>query len=349
MGSEVRERRQPALVRLGCLWLLLSGFSPGPDPVDGVDAPALAPAPAPPPKAAKRASAKWRLSIDTSILADSNVTNSTDDRSIVTYQGNTVIPVPLDPALRAHDGIGASVAVAAGAELPVSEAVWLVVDAEALALDYGGDANDDSSMLVGAGPLVRWDGGEASVQLILFDRWYGGISASSGTGIRSRYQAQVAPGQRIVLIAEARFFESDYGTQFGGSQGGLYLTYESVLDPLTAASAGVFARRDWLREDAYSSLELGAYGGLSRYLGPDLTGSLSAGLSRVLFDAPVQFLSPERREDWRFYATLSLTTRRPIGWGVHPSLSYSYNRTRSSTQFFGADRHRLRFGLSRNF
>ncbi len=293
--------------------------------------------------------AQWRLSVDTSIFADSNVTNSTDERSIDTYQGGAVLPVPLDPALRAKADLGAGLGVSAGAEIELADGIWLLADAEVYAVDYGGGANDDVSLLVGAGPMLRWGEREASLQLIRFDRWYGGISASAGWGVRGRYQQQVGEGQRIILTVDGRVFETGYGDDFAGSSGGAYLSYESLLDPLTAASAGFFVRRDWIREDSYSSLELGFFGGLSRFLGPHLTGSLSGGLSYIIFDAPILYLSPDPREDWRIHASASLTTRRPIGWGVHPSIGYSYNRTRSSIGFFDADRHRLRLGLRRAF
>ena len=355
MSKRSGERRQFA--RLGCCWLLLAGFSPlgsadrlhyqppGFDEEMSQPAPARTVAgPAPRPRAAD-----WRLSVDIGVLADSNVTNSTDKESIDTFQGDAVLPVPLDPSLRARADIGTAVAASAGVEMPIGGKAWLAAEAEGYAIDYGGDANDDIALLAGAGPLLRWDTGEAAVQLLAFERWYGGISAQSGWGVRGRYEEQLAPSGRVTLAVDARIFESGYGEAFAGGQAGAYLSYVSVLDPLTTASVGLFARRDWLEEDSYSGLELGAYGGISRYLGTALSGSLSGSVSRLVFDAPVFFLSPDPREDWRFHASAALTTRRPVAWGVHPSLSYSYSRTRSSTTFFDAARHRVRLGLSRKF
>lgn len=358
MNERSGDRRQSGFARFGCCWLLLAGFAPSgsADRLDyqpaGFDEavsepPAAAAGIAEP--APRPAGAQWRLSIDAGILADSNVTNSTDKKSIDMFQGDAVLPVPLDPSLRARADIGAGLAVSAGVELPMGAKTSLVAEAEGYALDYGGGANDDISLLAGVGPRLQWGTGEASVQLLAFERWYGGISAQSGWGVRGRVEEQLAAAERVTLTVDARIFESGYGEAFEGSQAGAYLSYARVLDPLTTASLGLFARRDWLGDDSYSSIELGAYGGISRYLGPDFTGSLSGGVSRLAFDAAVPFLSPDPREDWRFYASASLTTRRPIGWGVHPSLSYSYNRTRSSIAFFDAERHRVRLGLSRSF
>jgi hypothetical protein len=255
MGKRSGDRRQSAFARLGCCWLLLAGFSPSgfADRLDyqsaGFDEEISGPSAAAEPSAdpaARTASAKWRLSIDTSILADSNVTNSTAKRSIEMFQGEDLLPVPLDPSLRARADIGAGVAVSAGVELPMGGKTSLVAEAEGYALDYGGGANDDISLLAGAGPLLRWGTGEASVQLLGFERWYGGISAQSGWGVRGRYEEQLAPGERVTLTVDARIFESGYGEAFEGSQAGAYLSYARVLNPLTTASLGLFARRDWL-------------------------------------------------------------------------------------------------------
>jgi hypothetical protein len=347
---------------LGCCWVTLSGLSPS-DPPPRLDYklagfedsdPALPLLPpdlqaGPAASAAKPPGKRWRLLVDSSILADSNVTNSTDDRSIPMFQGDVVLPVPLDPALRAHSGTGVGVAVAGGVELPIGSGLSLAADAEGYSLDYEGGSNDDISLLLAAGPIVRWSGGEASLQILAFDRWYGGLSASAGFGLRGRYKQEVAPGQRVVLAVDARVFESGYGEEFGGRQGSLYLSYDSVMNPVTTGSVGAFVRRDRLDGLAYSSFEFGAYAGVSRYLGSALTGSVSGGISSILFDAPIAFLSPDPREDLRLYATAALTTREAIGWGVYPSISYTYNWTSSSISFFEARRHRLRLGLSRSF
>ena len=350
-------RRQIRLVCLGCCWAALVGFSlPATEPrldyhltglVDEVlTAPTRSRAAIAAPKLER---AQWRLTVDTSIVADSNVTNSTNEHSISTFQGDLVLPVPLDPSLRAHSSTGLGVAMAGGVDFSLAKDVLLTINAEGYMLDQEGETNDDVSLLMAAGPNFAWSGGEASAQLVAFERWYGGISASAGFGLRGRYKEQLAPGQNIILSVDARVFESDYGEEFGGTQAGLYLAYNDVLNEITTGSIGIFVRRDWLDGEAYSSRELGAYGGLSRYIGSAFTGSITAGISTILFDAPVAFPSPEPRQDMRVYASASLTTRKPIGWGVHPSLGYTYNWTRSSIGFFEAQRHRLRFALWRNY
>ena len=38
-----------------------------------------------------------------------------------------------------------------------------------------------------------------------------------------------------------------------------------------------------------------------------------------------------------------------VAWGLHPSLTYTYNRTSSSIAYYNSDRHRLRLGVKRKF
>jgi len=170
-----------------------------------------------------------------------------------------------------------------------------------------------------------------------------------GFGLRGNWRQQVAEGQHLALYIDARRFDSGYGRAFGGEQAAAYLAYDAVLNPTLTAAGGLYVRRDDLRDDAYSSTELGAYGNLTHYLSEDLTGGISAGLSRAAFDSPVSYLSPDPRRDWRYYSSLWVTTRKPLVAGLYPSLTYTYGRTSSSIGFYDSDRHRIRLGFSRSF
>lgn len=356
MRDSSNGRMKAAAAAGGCCWLLLAGFAPpaAPARLDYEAMPlgaelTVPAAPSPTNAAPAASSARWRLVVDASALADSNVTNSTGDRTIPIYSGSDPLPVALDPQLRAHGAMGLGLSASGEVELPVGNGAALLVNGEAHLLDFEGGAADDSSILLAAGPSFSWGGSEAAVQLLAFDRWYGGVSASAGFGLRARYRGELGGKDHLSLALDARRFSSGYGEAFGGAHAGAYLTYEAVLDPMTSGSLGLFARRDWLREEAYSYSEFGAYAGLGRHLSPDLTGSVSAGLSRARFEEPVLLLSPDAREDWRFYAAASLGARRPIALGLYPSISYSYGRTWSSIGYFDARRHRLRLGLQRSF
>jgi hypothetical protein len=300
--------------------------------------------------AARRGGPDWRLTVDASVVADSNVTNSTDAKSVDLSLGGVILPVPLDPSLREHGGVGVGMSASLRGRVPVAPGISAAIDAEGFVLEQQGDRADDASALIAVGVEVQASGGATFlVQATGFDRRYAGISAMRGAGLRARYRQPMGEGEALSLFVDARVFDSDYGDDFGGTEAGLYLTYETVIDPTLSGSAGVYVRASWLGADAYSSREIGINGGLSHYLSAYLIGGVTAGLGRVEYEGPILLLSPDARADWRAYGSLYLATRRPILVGLTPSLTYTYNRTSSSIEFFRADRHRLRFGLSRTF
>lgn len=302
------------------------------------------------PRRRGRSGADWRLTVDASVIADSNVTNSTDAETIDLTVDGAILPVPLDPSLREQSGIGVGVSAHARGRIPVSNNVSVAVDAEGFLLEQEGERSDDASALLAAGlELAGGNGATVLVQVTGFDRQHAGVSAMHGIGVRGRYRQPVGEGQAVSLFVDARFFDSDYGEAFGGTEAGAYLSYEAVLDPTLTASLGVFARGSWLGADAYSSREFGAYGGLNHYLSGDLLGGISAGISRLEYDGALPILSPDPRSDWRFNGSVYVAARRPVLVGLTPSLTYTYNRTSSSIEYYRADRHRLRFGLSRTF
>lgn len=299
-------------------------------------------------KPARRA--EFRLSVDMSVTADSNVTNGTRLQSVPIDFGEGPLPTPVDPNLRERSGIGFGASAAANVRLPVSAGAAVAVDVEGYAIEYEGPRSDDASALVAAG--IEFGAGAApdgSLQLIAFDRWYGGVEAMQGIGLRGHWRHPLGSGDNLRLAVDARIFESDYGERFGGREASLYLSYDTVLNPRLSASAGAYVRRQSLRDDAFSSVDAGIYGGLSAYLGDHLTGGVSAGLSRTRFDEPFLLLGPERRSDWRAYGSAWLSTRRPVAWGLHPSLTYTYNRNSSSIGYYDSRRHRLRLGIKRRF
>jgi hypothetical protein len=299
---------------------------------------------------ARRGGADWRLTVDASVVADSNITNSTDAESVDLSLDGVILPVPLDPELRERSGIGVGMSASLRGRIPVAPGFSAAVDAEGFVLEQQGARADDASLLVAAGVEAQMSGGATLlVQATGFDRSYAGVSAMQGVGLRARFRQPTGEGEALSLFVDARFFDSDYGEDFGGTEAGVYLTYEAVIDPTLSGSAGVYARASWLGADAYSSREFGIHGGLSHYLNSFLLGGVTAGLGRTEYDGPILLLSPDARRDWRAYGSLYVATRRPVLVGLTPSLTYTYNRTSSSIEFYRADRHRLRFGLSRTF
>ncbi|HEY0414199.1 MAG TPA: surface lipoprotein assembly modifier [Allosphingosinicella sp.] len=307
-----------------------------------VQAPPAAPAPG-------RRRTEWTLGFDMSVTADSNVTNGSDLDHIVVEGPEGPVTVPMNQSYAKQSGLGLGASVNAGVRVPLAPHMTVVVDAEGYGLDYPGGAHDDASALVAAGLGLGSGSGSGLVQLLAFDRWYGGASAMRGVGLRGHWRQDMGGGQHLGVYVDARTYESDWGDPLTGSQGSVYLTYDIPLDATVTAAGGAYVRRDWNRDDAFSDTEIGAYGSLTHYLSAGLTGGVSGGVSRSWYDAPLAYLSPDPRRDWRYYASAFITTRKPVAWGLYPSLTYTYGRTASSIAYYRTDRHRVRLGLMRNF
>jgi len=369
------KRLAPSLVAAS--WLALSGFAPEPradlaydmavlgdgagsayPPVEPggqyppeererVTPPAATP---PPPRAAAPRKTSWTLSVDASVTGDSNITGGTSLDAIAIDTGAGPAPVPVDPAFRAKASIGLGASAAAGVRAPVSKTVSLAFDAEGYALRYPDSPGaNDSSALAAAGIAVADGQSSGILQFTAYDRWYGGASASRGFGLRGNWRQAIGSGQHVGLYVDARVFESDWGDALTGRSASAFLSYDATLDPTTTAAGGLYLRRDWMHDDAFSNAELGGYVSLTHYLSSTVTGGISAGLGRSEYDSPLVYLSPEARRDWRAYASLWLTARKPVALGLYPSLTYTYGRTSSNIAFYRSDRHRLRLGVSRSF
>jgi hypothetical protein len=315
---------------------------------------AVSPAVAPPVAATVAAPAprldEWRASVDVGAVADSNFTNGPHSDTVAIDLGDGPLPMPLDPNLQAKSGVGAAFAATGNARLPIARDLVLAADLEAYAVDQQGGASDDLSALAALGlefgPAGAADG---SVQLIVFDRSYGGTSVGRGWGLRGTSREGLGPGRTLRLAVDARIFNSGYGERFDGKTVSLYATLDMVVLPTLSASFGLYGRREWLRDDAFSNLDAGAYLGLSAFLGDNLAGGGTVGLSHTSFDRAYLLLSPAPRRDWRGYGSLWLATRRPVVLGIVPSLTYTYTRTSSSSGYYDSDRHRVRLGMQRKF
>jgi len=318
-----------------------------PEEHDRVTPPAATPSA---PRAAAPRKASWTLNVDASVTGDSNVTGGTSLDSVAIDGGSGPTPVPVDPAFREKASIGLGASAAAGVRAPVSKAVSLAFDAEGYAMRYpDAPRANDSSALAAAGIAVSEGQNSGLLQLTAYDRWYGGASASRGLGLRGNWRQAIGGGQHVGLYVDARVFESDWGDALTGRSASIFLSYDITLNPTTTAAGGLYFRRDWMHDDSFSNAELGAYASLTHYLSSTLTGGVSAGLGRSRYDEPLIYLSPDARRDWRAYASLWLTARKPIALGLYPSLTYTYGRTSSNIAFYRSDRHRLRLGLSRSF
>jgi hypothetical protein len=291
----------------------------------------------------------WHLNIDAAVSADSNINNGTDLDLVNVDFGKGAIPVEVNPAIKRKEGVGRSASAQGGLRIRAGDRTTLAFDLEGYATDYQGAAFDELSLQVAIGPQLHFANGAASVQALGYERWYGGADASSGFGVRGRYQTKVGDGERLYLFVESRIFDSAYGEDFSGWQANGVLAYEHEIDDSVTMSGSINGRREWLGSDTFSSSEFGGQMGINILAPFGLRLRGSSGLSHIIYDAPILRLSEEIRKDWRFSGSLYLSTRNAVLLGLWPSLSYHYSQQASSIPFYRRDRHRLRLGVRRGF
>ena len=108
-------------------------------------------------------------------------------------------------------------------------------------------------------------------------------------------------------------------------------------------------RREWLREDAFSDIEVGGnlgVGGELRY-GFNLGGSL--GMSRAIFDAPLLIFDAKPRRDTRLVIRTTLGNRKIRVLGFSPQMNWTYNRIGSSIPLYAIKRSRFELTAARYF
>jgi outer membrane protein len=168
-------------------------------------------------------------------------------------------------------------------------------------------------------------------------------------GIKAGGQTNIGMRDRAGLQLDARRTDVRFNNGYDGWQVGLYSSFEHALSRSLVGAVGAFVRRDWLKEAAYSSTELGVTAGFGGELPYGLNFGLTGSASRARFDAPMLFFSSDPRADWRFTGRATLGNRKVRVFGFSPELSLTYARTDSTLPLYSTDRLRFRVALARYF
>lgn len=292
----------------------------------------------------------WRLDVDFGIAPDTNINNATGADTVSILWGGTTLPLTLDPQAQARSGLGETASVSGGLRLPIAHKLSALLDFDGAGTNYSGAAYDDYQVQAAGGAELRLSQtASLSLETVGAQRWYGGKAVSRQVGVKGGFQVQLSGRQQIGIQLDARRTNALFDNAYDGWQTAAYATYERAISKSLVVSSGVFARRDWLKAGAYSSLELGVIAGFGGELPYGITFGLSGTASHATFDAPMPIFSLEPRKDWRFSGRATLGNRRWAIWGFSPQVSASYSRIDSSLPYFANDRLRFQFALARYF
>ena len=292
----------------------------------------------------------WRFDVDFGIAPDSNINNATAVDTVNVNLGGYTLPLELNPDAKARSGTGQTATISAGLRLPAAPNMSVLVDVDTSGVNYAGTAFDDYLAQAAVGPELRiGQNVSVSLQGVAAQRWFGGRIVSRQVGGKIGGQANLGMSDRIGVQLDTRKTDTRFDPGYDGWQAGLYGTWEHALSKSLVGSLGVFGRRDWLNEHAYSNKEVGVNLGIGGELPLGINFSLSGSASRAKFDAPMQFFSPEPRKDWRYTARATLGNRAIRVFGFSPELSLTYAKVQSNLPFFSTDRVRFKAALARYF
>lgn len=292
----------------------------------------------------------WRLDVDFGIAPDSNINNATAADQVTVNLGGYSLPLSLGDDAKARSGTGQTATISAGLRLPVGTNTSMLVDFDSAGSNYSGTDYDDYLVQLAAGPELRLSQtASVSIEAVGAQRWYGGRLVSRQGGVKAGAQASLGAADRVGVQLDARRTNALFNPGYDGWQTGLYGTWEHALSRSLVGSAGLFGRRDWLTEAAYSSREVGGTLAVGGELPHGINFSLSGTASRALYDAPMAFFSSEPRRDWRWNTRATLGNRGIRVFGFSPELSLTYARTDSNIAFYSTDRVRFRIALARYF
>ncbi|GAA0728415.1 hypothetical protein GCM10009106_05420 [Sphingomonas japonica] len=297
-----------------------------------------------------RSQRAWSFDFSAGIAPDTNINNATSADQITVDFGGIPIPLELDDAARARSGTGLTATASAGLRLPIAKATTMLVDLDATGTNYDGADYDDYQLQAAAGPEVRLSPkSSVSVQAVGAQRWFGGDVVSRQFGTRIGMQHGIGTRGRLGIQLDVRRTDALFDDGYDGTQAGLFATYERAVAPTLVASAGLFGRRDWLDQPAYSSKEGGFTLGLGGAMPLGINFGLSGTVSRAIYDAPIALFSPKPRKDWRYVARATFGNSKIRVLGFSPQIGWTYTRAESSIGFFDATRSRFTFQLARYF
>ncbi|MDT8757498.1 surface lipoprotein assembly modifier [Sphingomonas psychrotolerans] len=292
----------------------------------------------------------WRLDVDFGIAPDSNINNATAVDQVTVNLGGYQLPLELNDAAKARSGTGQTATISAGLRLPVAANLSMLVDMDGNGSNYAGSDYDDYLVQFAAGPELRLSQtASVSAEAVGAQRWYGGRLITRQAGVKAGAQTVLGSSDRVGVQLDARRTDALFDSGYSGWQAGLYGTFEHALSRSLIASVGIFGRRDWLDEAAWSNKEAGASLAIGGELPHGINFSLSGTASRAIYDAPIQFFSNDVRRDWRWSTRATLGNRSIRVFGFSPELSLAYARTDSNIAFYSTDRLRFRFALARYF
>jgi hypothetical protein len=301
-------------------------------------------------RSAIRSRRNWRFGFDFGFAPDSNINSATSAESVDVTFGSSTFEIDLDEDARARSGIGATASMYGSLRLPASEAMALVLDANADMVRYENRQFNDTFVQFAAGPELRLgESTRLTLQGVAAQRWFGGRVATQQFGAQGSVQRDIDRDKRVALRFDARHAGSDFGDAYRGWQYGANLSYEQVMAKTFIASGTLYARREAMKVASNANWSYGINLGIGGELPFGLNAGVSGGIARTRFDKPAFLFSDTERRDWRLNGRAYVGLRQVRVAGFSPSVEYNFSETSTNYALYEQSRHRVEFKLARYF
>ena len=283
-------------------------------------------------------------SFEIAIAPDSNINQSTRSDTLATILGD----FDIDEESQATSGLGLSLHGQAYRRLALGNSPHtLLVRASGSANLYKKSRFDDIALDLAAGPELEFGSNRLVIEAAATQRWFGldpymrsaRLSASLIRPLGRRMQMQLIGS---VGLADYRLNDLQDGKTFFGRA-----KLERALSPTTGIAMNLTAIRNSAHDPGYSTTEwrtaLLAWRDIGR-----ATFTAQAEFGRLQADDRL-LLFPEERSDHYYSFSLGATYRRFNFAGFSPVTRISFERNRSTVEFYDYKRTRTEFGITRAF
>jgi hypothetical protein len=293
--------------------------------------------------ASLRASQPLSFQLELAIAPDSNINRATRSDTLGTIFGDFRV----DEDSRARSGLGASVRGLVQGRVDLSTSTSLKMHSSFDANVYRQRRFNDLSASVGVGPEFRLGSTRLALNVGGSQQWYG--MRPFVRSVRAGGTAWIAVDKvsQLRLDGAARWTDNRFNDQQDGRGRGVSARYERALSPRLVASIGAGLDRFVAEGSPYSTRSRSASISLYRDLGR-ATVSIGAEFGWLKADERLALL-PNVREDRSLRLQAGAVLRKLTVAGFAPTMRVTYERNRSTVEFYDYRRTRTEFGISRAF
>ncbi|WP_369025457.1 surface lipoprotein assembly modifier [Qipengyuania sp. RANM35] len=293
--------------------------------------------------ASLQAEKPFGLYVELALAPDSNINRATRSDTLDTVIGE----FDIGDEGKERSGIGGALRMTANWRAPLSSRLQWRSRITGQANIYRQSDFNDIAVEIASGPEMPLGKGRVSIDAIAGQSWFGMSPSqrSARLALGVAYPLNPVSQLRIDLSGgrQQNLFNS---LQTGWSAVG-QARLERALSPRLFMAASVGAARLKANDDAFSTWSWNAGIAATREVGrASVTASLDYG--KLKADERLALL-PRAREDTSIRAQVGAVFRQVTLYGMSPFARLSYERNRSTVEFYDYSRVRTEFGMSRAF